>query len=446
MHIAAQRRSFMLLQGPPGPFFAQLGHALIRAGHSTTRVNFCGGDRIFWPSRKCGDVVNFTDDSEEWPAFLRSEILKRSITDIVVFGDCRPIHKMAASVADDLGAAFWSFEEGYLRPDWITLELGGTNGSSTLPRYPQEILARASILPEPPTPLPISSGALPKRVRRQIAYEAANILLRPLFRAFRTHRPYSSLVEAGGWFRRLRTLRARRNAARRVVDQIRDGLGGPYYLLPLQLDADYQLRAHSPYGSMLDVLRDVIASFATHAPPHAKLLAKIHPLHNGIPDLWREAAVTAEALGVRDRVIVLDGGHLPTLLAKSAGVVTVNSTVGLSALGHLRPVKVLGSALYDVPGLTFQGTLNSFWQKAQGPDPVLLSAFRRVLVHNTQINGSFHTARGVQLGVEAAVHRLVNPRPARYKSAAPVSEATLPVPISVDGLSRASRARLVAGQ
>ena len=127
-------------------------------------------------------------------------------------------------------------------------------------------------------------------------------------------------------------------------------------------------------------------------------------------------------------------------------MVTVNSTVGLSALGHSRPVKVLGSALYDVPGLTFQGALDSFWQTAQGPDPALLSAFRRVLIHDTQINGSFHTARGVQLGVEAALRRLVEPRPGSYGRAGLASGATLLGPSSANRLSRPSLAGSVEGQ
>ena len=294
--------------------------------------------------------------------------------------------------------------------------------------------------------MPISKGALPKLVVRQIAYEAASILLRPLFPAYRTHRPFSPLVEAWGWLRRIGSLPVRRKSACRVVDRIRNGLAEPYFLLPLQLDADYQLRAHSPYGSISEVLRHVIASYATHAPPHANLVAKIHPLHNGIPDLRREATAIAKAHGVNDRVIVLDGGHLPTILAKSTGVVTVNSTVGLSALGHSRPVKVIGSALYDVPGLTFQGALDSFWQTAQGPDPALLSAFRRVLIHDTQINGSFHTARGVQLGVEAALRRLVEPRPGSYGRAGLASGATLLGPSSANRLSRPSLAGSVGGQ
>jgi capsular polysaccharide export protein len=74
------------------------------------------------------------------------------------------------------------------------------------------------------------------------------------------------------------------------------------------------------------------------------------------------------------------------------GVVVVNSTVGLSALHHGAPTKVCGNALYDIPGLTFQGTLDQFWSDAPGakPDRQLYVRFRDHLISKTQINGSFY--------------------------------------------------------
>ena len=56
----------------------------------------------------------------------------------------------------------------------------------------------------------------------------------------------------------------------------------PYWLMPLQLDGDYQIRRHSPYGSMREAIADVAASFARSAPPEAKLVVKGHPLDNGL--------------------------------------------------------------------------------------------------------------------------------------------------------------------
>ena len=84
--------------------------------------------------------------------------------------------------------------------------------------------------------------------------------------------------------------------------------------------------------------------------------------------------------------------NLPTLLTHARGVVVINSTVGLSALHHQTPTITLGKAIYDMPGLTFQGDLRHFWTEAQQqiPDLELYWKFRNHVVDQTQLNGSFY--------------------------------------------------------
>jgi capsular polysaccharide export protein len=105
-------------------------------------------------------------------------------------------------------------------------------------------------------------------------------------------------------------------------------------------------------------------------------------------------------------VLVMDGGHLPTLLAKSQGVVVVNSTTGLSALHHGRPVTVLGSAIFDIAGLTFRGPLDRFWRDAAIPNAELFKAFRKVVLKRAQMNGSFFTDAGMQVAIDAALKKI----------------------------------------
>jgi capsular polysaccharide export protein len=69
-------------------------------------------------------------------------------------------------------------------------------------------------------------------------------------------------------------------------------------------------------------------------------------------------------------------------------------------------VTVLGSAIFDIPGLTFRGHLDGFWQKSTPPDPELFSAFRKVVVTQAQMNGSFFTEAGIALGIEGALERI----------------------------------------
>jgi capsular polysaccharide export protein len=86
--------------------------------------------------------------------------------------------------------------------------------------------------------------------------------------------------------------------------------------------------------------------------------------------------------------------------------VVVNSTVGLSALHHRRPLIALGTAIYDMPGLTWQGGLDAFWREAGPPDGVLYQAFLDYVMHHTQINGDFYTRTGIEMAVAGAVERL----------------------------------------
>jgi capsule polysaccharide modification protein KpsS len=90
-----------------------------------------------------------------------------------------------------------------------------------------------------------------------------------------------------------------------------------------------------------------------------------------------------------DRVIYVHDLHLPTLLRGAAGAVMINSTVGLQAISYGTPVKVLGAAVYDIAGLTFQGALADFWRAPGSVDDQLYRAFRSYLLYINQANGSF---------------------------------------------------------
>jgi len=85
-------RSFLFLQGMATRFFERLGQTLIERGYAVYRVNFNGGDRAFW---RLPGAVDFCGRPEEWPEFLDRLIVERAISDIILFGDCRPLHRAA---------------------------------------------------------------------------------------------------------------------------------------------------------------------------------------------------------------------------------------------------------------------------------------------------------------------------------------------------------------
>jgi capsular polysaccharide export protein len=242
------------------------------------------------------------------------------------------------------------------------------------------------------------------------------------FPHYATHRPYHQMIEYAGWLRRLALMR---RAERRAAVAIEDLSGDPglLFLFPLQLDCDYQVRVHSPFRAMHLAIEHVLASFARRAPPPARLIVKLHPLDSGLVDWAAITGYLAVEFGVADRVVILDGGDLSKLLVRRPAVVTVNSTVGTLALAAGLPVVALGKAVYDIPGLTFQGELDDFWTAPTPPDAALFDAFRQVLAARCLIPGSFFNETGLRLAVDAAVERLeaVYARAARGEATPPAA-------------------------
>jgi len=396
------QRTFLFLQGLSTPFFVRLADAIAARGHQVERINLSGGDRVFWP--RLG-AVDYRGRFADWRSFLGAFLHERGVSDVILFGDCRPYHRVAVDLARSRGIAVHVFEEGYFRPDWITLERDGTNAYSPLPREPGAFFAKAARTElEPEAPLPVGGG-FSRRVRWEIVNQIATMLLAPLYPHYKRHRSHHPLSEMCGWIKRL----SKRSFERRYAERLSRYLETArprFYLLPLQLETDYQIRRHSRFKSMAHVMEVVLESFARAAPDDAHLLVKLHPLDNGIANFRKQASRIARRVNLGRRVMVMDGGHLPSLLSRSEGVVVVNSTTGLSALHHGLPVTVLGSAIFDIPGLTFRGPLDSFWRESAPPDQELFRAFRKVVLTQAQVNGSFFTEAGISLAVSAALERI----------------------------------------
>ncbi|MEO5620788.1 MAG: capsule biosynthesis protein CapA, partial [Cypionkella sp.] len=130
MQTTGHNRRFLFLQGPHGPFFSRLARLLQTAGAEVWRIGFNRGDRAFWPMS--ASFLPYKGRLEDWPAAFRLILAQRNITDIVLYGDTRPIHAEAIRAARDVGVVVHVFEEGYLRPYWVTYERGGSNGNSRL--------------------------------------------------------------------------------------------------------------------------------------------------------------------------------------------------------------------------------------------------------------------------------------------------------------------------
>jgi capsular polysaccharide export protein len=393
-----KQRAFLFLQGPPGPLLHQLAEAMRARGIAVERINICAGDEIDWPER----ATNFRGRFSDWPVFVDNFLRERQITDILLFGDCRPYHVSARHIAAMRGVRTYVLEEGYLRPHWMTLELDVVNGYSRLTRNKEWVLEQARDLPPEPFLPPIKAD-FRRRVRDTARHYVAVHAGRFAYPFYSTHRPGSALMEAAGWGWKYATGSLRARQTRETLEKIE---GQPFFLFPLQLSGDYQIRSHSPFPDMRAAAAFVIESFARHAPDDAHLLVKAHPFDSSLFNWRRYVDRRARRLGVGERVHFIDGGQLDQLAADTAGMVCVNSTSATLALAAGSPVCTLGKAIYDVPGLTFAGHLDQFWRNPVQPEPGLYGAFRRVLVDRCLVRGGLASESAVQTLIKSIVERL----------------------------------------
>ena len=184
--------------------------------------------------------------------------------------------------------------------------------------------------------------------------------------------------------------------------------GKRFFVYPLQLQTDYQLRSHSPFHRQEDAIRLILRSFAANAAPETHLVVKLHPLDNGLVDWKAYVARFSASSSLSDRVHFIDGGNLEQLIVASQGMVTVNSTAAFSALQAGRPVKALGTAVYDIAGLTDQGALDRFWLDPALPSAELRDAFFRLLAASVQVRGNFCSKAGAQAAAARIAERLLS--------------------------------------
>lgn len=387
----AHGRVFLLLQGPHGPFFDRLGALLREAGGQVWRVTFNAGDEFFWSDRS--HLIRHTGTIADWPAALSRILREKRVTDIVVYGDVRPAHAAARSAAARLGLRLHVFEEGYLRPYWISYERGGSNGNSALMRISiAEMRGALAHAPEEVRRPPAHWGDMRQHKFYGALYHFMLLVANQRYRAFRSHRAISVATEFRLHLRRL--LISPASALQRMIAARRVRRGGwPYVLVLLQLEHDSSFIAHSPFDRMRDFSDLCLRDFAHHAPGHHRLVFKAHPLEDGRGHIRAAIMDEARRLGIADRVHYVSGGKLAALLSQARSVVTVSSTAAQQALWRGLPVKALGKAVFDKDELVSDQSLGAFFHRPDPPDRKAYRIYRTYLLQTSQVPGGFYSER-----------------------------------------------------
>lgn len=385
-------KRILFIGAPFGQFFRELAEALEQQGAEVYRVVLDGGDWAETPARNRIPL----NRSMSWARFLRDVIATRGIQTIVTYNDTLPRNRIALTIAKRLGLTRLVLENGYLRPHHVTLAQNGVNGNSELSCDPAVI----SESPEPPAKCREFPVHMRPHVLNTMRHFFWSILLKPVL-------PYNSKYygdsvsrQGIGYFGEYSwRLWNDESAKLAKIDAHKAKPGARIYLVLMQKPGDGQIRYHSPFGTNIRFLEEVLKSFAENAPDEAFLVVKQHPLDYGIERLQQTFEKLAEKLNIKGRAVYMRKAGIAGLMERTDCLVTINSTGGLQAVMGGIPVKCLGKAVYDVAGLTFQGSLAEFWSQAEKPDREMVRAYRSYLLSTCQLNGGFHTpeARAILL-------------------------------------------------
>lgn len=375
-------RRILLLQGKMGVFFCRFATFLMDGGRQVHKINFNAGDEFFYCHKD--QMSNFRGKVEEFDAFLSQIIHDHQIDAVVCFNDCRPHHSIASEVCARLGTAFFVFEEGYLRPDYITLEEYGINGYSRLNADLIESFEHANDKPK------YTANRFWRLCLSSIVYYVIVFFGKFRYPHYEHYRGLNIWQEMIAWIKAPIRKALRYYPDKRRQKWLTTTMSGQYYLVSLQVHNDSQITHHSDYGDVTEFIEEVLSSFAKHAPKNTHILFKHHPLDRGHRDYRSLIARLAKQFGVAGRAHYGCDMHLPSLIRHSLGMITVNSTTGLQSIYHKKPTKIMGRALYDIERLTDQKPLEQFWCDPTPPDYDFYLKFREYLIEQTQLNGSFY--------------------------------------------------------
>ncbi|EAL2844234.1 capsule biosynthesis protein [Campylobacter coli] len=374
-------KTVLLLQGPVGTFFHRLAIKMEKNKTKVLKLNFNGGDFFFYPNGK-----RCKCDEKDLENFYESFFKEKKIDAIVMYNDCRLIHAKAIKVAKGLGIGIWIFEEGYLRPYCITFEKDGVNANSSLPRDKNFYLSCNILTKESIKEIP---GGFKFMAFSAFLYWLFSFLLAPFFNNKLHHRtlfPFEFLF----WFRSLYRKYLYKLTEKKLNQKIYS-LEKKYFLAILQVYNDTQIKNHYR-KSIEEFIEELILSFANHARAKSYLVFKHHPMDRGYRNYSKLINELSQKYHVEGRIFYVHDTYLPTLLKNALGCITINSTVGLSAILEGCPTKVCGNAFYNFEGLAYPKKLQFFWREAHAykPNPSLVINFKNYLLNTNQFNGNFY--------------------------------------------------------
>ncbi len=333
-------------------------------------------------------VTPYRLPTEQFRGWLKAYTRLHAIDTYILYNNERDYNLIAEELGDELGINVVVMEMGLVRPLHVTAFSKDSYTPADIPALWDAVRSGThdpvGFQSLPPQRHRVST---PLMVTRLSVSAAVSIMTRFLFPHFVDQQPLSARFHIAANLRGIWNYWRDNHNRSHLMSLVNGAWKRQYYFVPLQIPCDKQVVVQSPFDSMEGFLDTIADSFERCAPPDVRLIVKLHPFDRGYHDYTEAIGRLEERLG-RGRIVFVDDLPLAPLIENSLGVITINSTVGLTALRHLAPVVALGKAIYDLPDLTFQGPLDEFWRSPGRPSHEVVETFVRLLESTIQGRGS----------------------------------------------------------
>jgi capsular polysaccharide export protein len=319
----SKKDKVLFLQGPAGSFFSRFSSYVKEKGAQTFHVNFNLGDKFFNPNKNSFD---FKDNISEWPKYLENLILKKRINKIYMLNDCRPYHYNIVPLLKKLNMNFYVFEEGYFRPNHLTLEPIGVNANSKYVYFEQNLYVREI------DTISMRKPFLPKFLERAI-YSILSLGDKIYFKnyiSFRKIDPFSKFY--------LETMNSIVFFKEKFTKKLYKSKKN-YALIALQLNDDTQIKFHSFFENMEDYFLFLIKKIRSHRHDQ-EILVKSHP-----KDLYH-ASKLQHLFKDMENVHFIFEGELSDYFENANFVIVNNSTSGIQAIEKGKNIFACGNSAY----------------------------------------------------------------------------------------------------
>lgn len=353
-----------------------------------TKVVLNAADWIY--SYRKVPTVSFDKPLAKFEPWLRKYIADNTIDCIIIYNQYRPYNEIGWNLAKELNLKCLVLELGLLRPDFCTIYSQKYDHFNYLRTEWNRLEQTNHKLIHLPVPPQLAKMKTITKMKQFAAFFLFSRIMAIFFRQY-THyvdqrgqgffHHFGALVMSGLRYQG-RVKHSRFNGLFSTT------LSEKFYFAPLQVHCDSQILKRSTFSGMEEFIDKVVESFLKHAPKDTKLVFKVHPMDRGYKDYHKKIKEINQSNG-KKRILYVDRIHLPTALDHCLGTITVNSTVGLSALFHKKKLLCLGEAAFDLEHLTYQGKLDDFWTTEFKPNTDKIANFINLLKLTSQANGTF---------------------------------------------------------